>query len=542
MKKNLFMVAAVALVALISCNKETDSPVQPAPVSDIKFEAEFVNEQTKTSLGEADKEGYRNVTWDLGEQVYINGSLFTATGLKEDGKAIFETEDLDFATAEKYDAIYPASAGKSLEAVTIPTAQDGTFANAAIAVAQSGNRSLAFMNVASLLRFQVPAAYSSVTIESTANLAGAVPVSFNEDGVPVIGEVTNASKKITLENVKADVDYYVAVLPGDHKFTFRFDGYLSKASNTTLSPARAQIFNLGVLPLPKQSAKYGLVGTMQPKEWTETAPIAMYQDTDNNVVVKKLKLYKDDRFKIVENKSWAVNHGDENGNDMKITKNGLFDIEFNTSTNKINVKCIEEYNDIKVTVTINVDRPWSEVRIHLWNEKGDNDENITTWPGFKLGTKQGAYTYEIDGKYIGSEIGYIIHNNSEDKTNDQFITLSSRKENTMNVSAYDVYFIPSSNWKQSNAWFAIYCWGSNGDAWSKMSKVNATTYGAYLPDGYAKGCDMKFVRMSNANIEELSWGNKWNESSNTKCPTDGNNCYTLKDSGWDDQGGSWKKL
>ena len=250
MKKNLFMVAAVALVALVSCNKETNSPLQPAPVSDIKFEAEFVNEQTKTSIGEADKNGYRNVTWDLGEEVYINGTLFTATGRKEDGKAIFETKDLNFATAEQYDAIYPATAGTSLDAVTIPAAQDGTFANAAIAVAQSENRSLAFMNVASLIKFQVPAAYASVTIESTANLAGAVPVSFNEDGVPVIGEVTNASKVITLENVNADVDYYVAVLPGDHKFTFNIDGRLSKEATQTLTATRAGILALGVLPKP----------------------------------------------------------------------------------------------------------------------------------------------------------------------------------------------------------------------------------------------------------------------------------------------------
>lgn len=248
MKKNLFTVAAVALVAFVSCNKETNSPVQPAPVSDIKFEAEIA--QTKTAIGKPDSEGNRDVTWVLGDQVNINGTLFTATGFKEDGKAIFETKNLDFATAEQYDAIYPATAGTSLEAVTIPAAQDGTFANAAIAVAQSENRSLAFMNVASLIKFQVPAAYASVTVESTANLAGTVSVTFDEDGTPVIGEVTNASKVITLNDVKADVDYYVAILPGDHKFTFNIDGRLSKEASTTLTATRAGILSLGKLPEP----------------------------------------------------------------------------------------------------------------------------------------------------------------------------------------------------------------------------------------------------------------------------------------------------
>ena len=249
MKKNLFTVAAVALIAFVSCNKETNSPVQPAPVSDIKFEAEMV--QTKTAIGDADDEGNRAVTWVLGDQVNINGSLFTAKGYKEDGKAIFETENLDFATADVYNAIYPATAGSSLEAVTIAAKQDGTFASAGVAVAQSENRSLAFMNVASIIKFQVPAAYASVTVESTANLAGTVSVTFDEDGTPVIGEVTNASKVITLNDVKADVDYYVAILPGDHKFTFNIDGRLSKEASKTLTATRAGILSLGVLPQPK---------------------------------------------------------------------------------------------------------------------------------------------------------------------------------------------------------------------------------------------------------------------------------------------------
>ena len=248
MKKNLFTVAAVALVALVSCNKETNSPVQPAPVSDIKFEAEIA--QTKTAIGDPDSEGNRDVTWVLGDQVNINGTLFTATGFKEDGKAIFETENLDFAVAEQYDAIYPATAGTSLGAVTIAAKQDGTFASAGVAVAQSENRSLAFMNVASIIKFQVPAAYASVTVESTANIAGTVSVTFDENGTPVIGDVKDASKVITLENVKAGVDYYVAILPGDHKFTFNIDGRLSKEASTTLTATRAGILSLGKLPMP----------------------------------------------------------------------------------------------------------------------------------------------------------------------------------------------------------------------------------------------------------------------------------------------------
>ena len=300
MKKNLFMVAAVALVALVSCNKETNSPLQPAPVSDIKFEAEFVNEQTKTSIGDADKNGYRNVTWDLGELVHINGTLFTATDYKEDGKAIFVTEDLDFATAEQYDAIYPATAGKSLAAVTIPAAQDGKFANAAIAVAQSENRSLAFMNVASLIKFQVPAECSEVTFESTANLAGTFPVTFGSDGLPAIGTVSSASKTITLSgSFVKDKDYYVAVLPGSHKFTVRLDGYLSKASTKAVTTSRANIADLQALPAPQES-DYKIMGVNG--DWTNG--LALYEDGDY-YVRKNVALTASTEFKLCQGSVWG---------------------------------------------------------------------------------------------------------------------------------------------------------------------------------------------------------------------------------------------
>ena len=247
MKKNLFMVAAVALMALVSCNKEEiNNDVLEAPVSDIVFEAE--TPMTKTTIGEADENGVRPVSWVVGDKITINGSEFEARELK-DNKAIFVTENMDFATAESYDAIYPATAGTSLSAVTIAANQDGTFANASISVAQSETQSLSFKNVASMLKFQVPVACSSVTIESTAALAGTVSVSFDEEGNPVLGEVSNASKSIEVEaSFATGTDYYVAVLPGEHKFTVKVNGLTSKASTKTSTVERAKLLNMTTLP------------------------------------------------------------------------------------------------------------------------------------------------------------------------------------------------------------------------------------------------------------------------------------------------------
>ena len=400
MKKNLFTVAAVALVAFVSCNKETNSPVQPAPVSDIKFEAEMV--QTKTAIGDADDEGNRAVTWVLGDQVNINGTLFTANGIKEDGKAIFETENLDFATAEQYDAVYPATAGTSLGAVTIAAKQDGTFASAGVAVAQSENRSLAFMNVASLIKFQVPAAYASVTVESTANLAGTVSVTFDEDGTPVIGDVTNASKVITLENVKAGVDYYVAILPGNHKFTFNIDGRLSKEASMTLTATRAGILSLGKLPKPVDYKLYieddtgysELYLYLYDASSNNTWPGAKITDTETiNGVTYKVYTVPEDQMA----KEYTYIFNNNKQSQVEENKKIKFDKNNYLRVTKKYSEVVDASNKGKsdpITLYIRNDNNWSKLNYYMWIPNGANN---ATWPGKAVDmtkkTKIGDATY-----------------------------------------------------------------------------------------------------------------------------------------------------
>ena len=91
------------------------------------------------------------------------------------------------------------------------------------------------------------------------------------------------------------------------------------------------------------------------------------------------------------------------------------------------------------------------------------------------------------------------------------------------------YLTPSSEWKQAEAWFAMYMWGNNGNTWAKFSLFDSDNniYIAEVPTGAWHG--FKFVRMNPAS-EELSWDNKWSETGNAAF--DGvNNHYTI--SGWD---------
>ena len=464
MKKNLFTVAAVALVAFVSCNKETNSPVQPAPVSDIKFEAEIA--QTKTAIGKPDSEGNRDVTWVLGDQVNINGTLFTATGFKEDGKAIFETE-LDFTVAEQYDAIYPATAGTSLEAVTIAAKQDGTFASAGVAVAQSENRSLAFMNVASIIKFQVPAAYASVTVESTANLAGTVSVTFDEEGTPVIGNVENASKVITLEKVEAGVDYYVAILPGDHKFTFNIDGRLSKEASKTLTATRAGILALGVLPMPKANRNLA---------FTETA-VSATRGTD--LIEPKLNGVTDDVTYTSSNTSVATVNA-KTGEVTMLTKGETI---ITASAPESNTHVADEasytltvepvYYSVYVCIS---DVKWNNVNMHRFTSSGD----LTDWPGETLSETVSVNSKTYYKKLIEENTTLsFTFNNGKDGSNfkidipevtvngDIYYRLSARgaievDPNDVKTFGYAIYVFDQ---KSKNVAPNLYAWNDNG-AWN----------------------------------------------------------------------------
>ena len=235
MKKNLFMVAAVALMALVSCNKEEINngvvdPQEPqTPSVTVEFTASLGEEETKTTLDFENKK----TLWVETDEISINGQKFTIKEIQEDGKAIFVNDaELPADFGAPFNAIYPyGSDGK------VPAAQKAVAGNfdpeAVIEIATSENYTLSFTNVTSLLKFQVPAACESVSVASDDVLAG------------------DSDKVVTISgDFVAGKDYYVAVLPGTKKnFVVRIDGYLSKnAASVTINPST--IANMKTLPEP----------------------------------------------------------------------------------------------------------------------------------------------------------------------------------------------------------------------------------------------------------------------------------------------------
>lgn len=302
MKKNLFMVAAVALMALVSCNKEeitnneNIAGDQIETPSDIVFVAEFDQESdTKIALGDL-VDGVRKTTWVAGDQIKINGTVFSA---QADGASTeFKTTTAFDETAKTFRAVYPASSYISTTAVDIPASQNGTFAGASIAVAESSTTSLKFNNLVTILKFRVPVYCSKVTFESTASIAGRITVKYT-DGVmtPDYSGVTQHSKTINVTGTFVpDTDYYVAVKPGTHTFTVKIDGYLSKASTKAVTLERSKIMNLGTLPA-LEKFDWGLVG--QHQSWDITKPTEMYKVADKAYAVFNVTL-KADGFKFAK--------------------------------------------------------------------------------------------------------------------------------------------------------------------------------------------------------------------------------------------------
>lgn len=102
-------------------------------------------------------------------------------------------------------------------------------------------------------------------------------------------------------------------------------------------------------------------------------------------------------------------------------------------------------------------------------------------------------------------------------------------------SAGKLYLIPNANWKIDNARFAAYFFG-NGERWLDMTDTDSDgVYECELPEGYPS---VIFCRM-NPNATANNWSNKWNQTADLTVPTDGTNCYTVKEGTWDNGGGTW---
>ena len=454
MKKNLFMVAAVALMAMISCNKEqingTLDVQEPAEdvIADIPFEfsayadgadtqAPSVNPasvQQKTTLNTTGDKPKTH--WLATDKISVNGFEFSVDKETAYGESARFLGQVSESFAAPYKAVYPASAGSfdALEVPAVQTAVAGDFdQSAVIGVAYSEkDNTLAFKNVTSLLKFQVSAACDQVTITSDVALAGtikvnAVKVEKGDNGLDVTTidyTVLTAKKEITVNGpFVTGKDYYVAVLPGAKtNFAVRVDGYFSRGA-ASVTPKRNVIMDMKTLPEPVASG-WCVKGSFN--NWGEG--YSLFNDLNGNIVAKNIKL--SGAFKIVNpsdkyvrsisntptTSKWLTLY-DASG-DMSLT--GTYDVYVNTASKAICMvtasSSVPEYKLSNRELYVSVQSGWGWPYLYGW--EGTNTEIWDGWQTRKYDTSltisnTGYYCWKVPANFNNKTVSLIASKTGE---------------------------------------------------------------------------------------------------------------------------------
>lgn len=213
--------------------------------------------------------------------------------------------------------------------------------------------------------------------------------------------------------VTANGNTWVSVLPGTADLTFEGSSNDESKSKTEFVMNAGMIYNLGTLSV----FNIGLVGSFQ--GWNVESPVSM-KASNRWYVASGVELYKNDEFKFVKDNSWDVSYGgngavlvaeaskeytltSKDGKNIKVTKNGKFDIYFNPVTLDFKYECVEEYADLTVDITIDNKANWSPLYITL-----KSGESVIVNEATVTDNK-----YPVSGDYIGESLSYTLSNGSK---------------------------------------------------------------------------------------------------------------------------------
>lgn len=218
------VVPAMAVLLLAGCSRK-EMPAIDAAASDegltnpvsIRFDVGF--EAVKTSVGQDGKcswtAGDRVAVYCIGEGGTVKSAIAT---IPSDGPSASISVTIE--DADTYYAVYPASvqavpASDGTVSITIPSVQDGTFANASIcaAVTSKEEHEFSFKHAVSLLKFttsRTDVAGADMITKDGKAVGGTVVCSFSDSGISV-GTGSETSVKAAFTGAGT---YYLAVAPG----------------------------------------------------------------------------------------------------------------------------------------------------------------------------------------------------------------------------------------------------------------------------------------------------------------------------------------
>lgn len=447
MKKiHSILFAATALFAA-SCQKEISNPEIDTPKGEVMTITATTDAETKTTLdgmatlwAASDKisvfdsnKGANNRCFEINDDC---DGLKTAT-FSYEGEFIMPQNGQTDPTVV---ALYPYQAeaycdfffsdhaditGINIE--TEQTAVEGGFdADATFALALgtlSTKDKLKFNNLYSLLKFTVLDAgvkKVTVTVEGDdAFVAGDARIDLTinpsaEAGMPVFENPilsAKSSKTVTLsceEGFEIGKTYYIAVAPTSYTgISVALDGTIVKTSDNAKTLEKNTVYNLGELTAV---SAYGIAGSFQGWEPKNAIPMTIHEN--GWVVAKNIELYKDDEFKFVKDNAWTTSYGPkeitvveedkemavqtDNGKNMKVSKNGKYNLYLNPGELKVKIECVKEYTDLTVDITIDNKANWNPLYIYLEAEGNP----ITPAEGDLVSDN----VYAVKGDYIGCDL------------------------------------------------------------------------------------------------------------------------------------------
>lgn len=331
MKKNFMMIALASVLMMpVSCTKNELEAPQGPEAGELTFVAYAEGGDSKTTLNEEDG----SVAWAAGDQIKFDYELEKVAGeavlssmLVEgdivDGAAefkaalpqAFKMSVSDYAAtlgegaenSRHIYATYPATietdySSASEFLVTVPTVQDGEFANASIALAKWNSSKpdapLQFYNLCGLLQIEIAdAAARKIVLTSSTDIAGKASITF-----PSAPELKTSSKNNALEkeitvNITGAGTYYVAVLPGELENVYvaiydEADVLLGdRTANNAIPVARKQVRKLGTIGTgfsDRYYVKTTATGNCDGSSWDNAADLAGLKALVATNVVKKV--------------------------------------------------------------------------------------------------------------------------------------------------------------------------------------------------------------------------------------------------------------
>lgn len=498
MKKNLFMIAAVAIAA-VACNKEL--PQAQIPVGEAKvYSAIADGNETKAVLnGKA-------TNWENGDAILIYDGTSAAkyvTSLETPApNADFVIADGETALAgEKVIAVYPEWAdgyklsvadveGKTLSKAYLASNQNakaGSYdPNTAIAMAYSEDANLEFKNATALLKFTVANEnVKTVTVYSIGGekITGEWALDYNNGApkaTPAEGDASKGWVELSAGEGTFEVgtEYFISVYPqtlaSGFGLEFGFEGVsakqLVKKYESSVEFKRNVILNLGNLEFtgtiePEEPEEvvvdyWAVVGSML-DNWA--SEVKMTADGDW-YVAEGIELTAADEFKFRANgdDNWTINRGAEGdadvvviadnvettviqgGKNFCVSEGGFYSLYINKSATKVKV-----VKTADLPVESVPDQPSDWALAGTFNNWADKPMVTTKTPDL----------------YVVKNVEFADYAEFKVK----------KKAEGANDGWGTSYGVKSINYINSNVWFAVQL----GSA-TNISIVNAGTYDIYF--------------------------------------------------------------